>query len=192
MVLFAQAKEGIYLFLNKGNGVFETKDILHFPPVYGSTYFELVDFNGDGKKDILYTCGDNADYSQVLKYYHGVYLFINEGNFIQKQKYFFPLHGAFKAMSSDFDQDGDLDIAAISYFTDKINQPEENFVLLEQTGELKFTPATIKESTMGRWITMDAGDVDSDGDIDIVIGSLYLPNEILQTKESIKGRAFFC
>jgi len=191
MVLFAQAKEGIYLFLNKGSGVFETKKILDFPPVYGSTYFELVDFNGDGKKDILYTCGDNADYSQVLKYYHGVYLFINEGNFIYKQEYFFPLHGAFKAMSSDFDKDGDLDIAAISYFPDKINQPEEGFVLLEQTGGLKFTPATIKESTKGRWITMDVGDVDSDGDNDIVIGSLYLPNEILQTNENIKRRPLF-
>jgi len=38
---------------------------------------------------------------------------------------------------------------------------------------------------------MDVGDVDSDGDNDIVIGSLYLPNEILQTKENIKGRPLF-
>ena len=29
----------------------------------GSSYFELDDFNGDGFKDILYTCGDNADYT---------------------------------------------------------------------------------------------------------------------------------
>ena len=31
MVLFAQAQEGIYLFLNKGSGVFEMKELLHFP-----------------------------------------------------------------------------------------------------------------------------------------------------------------
>jgi hypothetical protein len=60
--LFAQGNEGIFLFTNRGDGTFSEKQVLQFPSVYGSTFFELVDFNNDGVKDILYTCGDNADY----------------------------------------------------------------------------------------------------------------------------------
>ncbi|HEY6976149.1 MAG TPA: VCBS repeat-containing protein, partial [Chitinophagaceae bacterium] len=41
MVLMAQAWEGIYLFTNKGNGMFDTREVLQFPAVYGSSYFEL-------------------------------------------------------------------------------------------------------------------------------------------------------
>src|SRR5206468_7762304 len=70
--LFAQGNEGISLFTNKGNGVFDTKQLLSFPPSYGSSSFELDDFNKDGFPDIVYTCGDNADYSTILKPYHGV------------------------------------------------------------------------------------------------------------------------
>ena len=191
LALFAQGDEGIFLFLNKGGGEFATKEIIRFPPVYGSTYFELTDINGDGKKDILYTCGDNADYSPILKKYHGVYVFIAEGDMIFRQKYFFPLHGAFKAIAKDFDGDGDKDIAAISYFPDKKNDAAEGFVYLEQTSALSFEAHTIKEYNQGRWITMDAGDVDGDGDEDIVIGSLYLPIEISKSTEDLRGKPTF-
>src|SRR4029077_15370304 len=132
--LFAQGDERIILYTNKGDGRFEEKNILSFPAVYGSTYFELDDFNGDGLPDILYTCGDNADFSPVLKPYHGVYIFMNDGNNNFKQKYFFPMYGCFKAIARDFDKDGDLDIAAISFFADYNNHPEESFVYLENKG----------------------------------------------------------
>ncbi|MGI8638216.1 MAG: FG-GAP repeat domain-containing protein, partial [Segetibacter sp.] len=56
--LFAQGEEGIFLFTNKGNGSFTEKQLLRFPPSYGSTSFELDDFNHDGFSDIVYTCGD--------------------------------------------------------------------------------------------------------------------------------------
>ena len=191
IALFAQGDEGIYLFLNKGNGEFETRNLLRFSPVYGSTSFEMIDFNKDGEKDIVYTCGDNADYSNVLKSYHGIYIYINEGNFSFKKTYFFPLHGAFKALTRDFDKDGDLDIAAVSYFPDMKNQPKEGFVFLEQTAALKFTPYSIKEFNEGRWITMDAGDIDQDGDEDIVIGSLYLPQEAERSKEDLTRKPAF-
>ena len=138
---FTQGEEGIFLFTNKGNGVFEQQQVLRFPSIYGSTYFEFADFNKDGLKDIVYTCGDNADYSVVLKPYHGVYIFLNEGNNHFKQKYFFPINGCYKAMARDFDQDGDLDIATIAFFADFSSQPEEGFVYLENEGNFEFDPS---------------------------------------------------
>ena len=47
--------------------------------IYNGGGVGIGDFNKDGLKDIIYTCGDNADYSMVLKPYHGVYIFLNEG-----------------------------------------------------------------------------------------------------------------
>lgn len=170
-VLFAAAYEGILQFINKGNGEFEQHQILNFPPCYGSTSFQLVDFNKDGKKDILYTCGDNADYSQVLKPYHGVYLFENTGT-AYKQVDFFPINGCYKAAMADYDMDGDMDIAAIAFFADFDKHPEEGFVYLENEGNNKFTPHTFPLSKSGRWVCMESADYDGDGDTDILIGNL--------------------
>jgi hypothetical protein len=172
--LFSQGEEGIFLFTNKGNGEFDSKQLLRLPPVYGSTHFELDDFNNDGFPDILYTCGDNADYSRVLKPYHGVYIFMNDGKNNFNQKFFFPINGCYKAIARDFDGDGDLDIACISFFADYLKQPEEGFVYLENRGNLDFDPFSIPEATAGRWLTMEAGDLDGDGKPDLVLGNFTL------------------
>ena len=189
--LFAQADEGIFLFTNKGNGQFESKKILSFPPMQGSTYFELDDFNKDGYPDILYSCGDNADFSPVLKAYHGVYIFLNNGSNVFTQKYFFPQHGCFKAMARDFDNDGDLDIAAISFFADYINQPEEGFVYLENGGDFNFDPFSFSQVNAGRWLTMDVGDFNGDNKPDIVLGNFSIgPVPRVMTNSWKQGPAF--
>lgn len=170
-VLMAQGDEGVFYYENKGNGTFTEKRLLSFLPLNGSQYLELVDFNNDGFDDIVYVCGDNADKTPILKDYHGIYIFLNDGKLNFKQSYFYHLNGAYKAMSRDYDLDGDLDIAAISFFPDYGNYPEESFVYLENKGNMTFDAYSFPESTNGRWIVMDAADMDNDGDIDIVLGS---------------------
>lgn len=189
MVLFAQAEEGIYLYINKGNGEFVKKDLLRFPPVYGSCYFELDDFNHDGFEDILYCSGDNADYSaKELKPYHGVYIYLNDGNYNFTQSYFFPIHGCYKAIARDFDKDGDLDIAAISFFPDRANQPQESFVYLENKGRFLYEPYTIPTYNSGNWLTLDAGDLDGDGFDDVVIGGLDMGSVSANSNVSHKNK----
>ena len=172
--LFSQGDEGIFLFTNKGNGKFDQQQIMRFQPIYGSTYFEFADFNKDGFPDIVYTCGDNADYSITLKPYHGVYIYLNDGTNHFKQQYFFPINGCFKAMARDFDGDGDLDIAAISFFADYAKQPEESIVYLENKGNFDFQPYTLPFATAGRWLTMDAADIDGDGMTDLLLGNFSI------------------
>ena len=172
IALFGQGDEGIYAYLNEGNGQFREQRWLQFPATYGSSFFTLYDFNADGHEDILYTCGDNADYSPVLKPYHGIRMYTNNGKNEFKESWFYPLHGAYKALPGDFDQDGDVDLAAISFFPDFSKALPSSFVYLENQGKMQFKGSTFPEANLGRWITMDSGDFDQDGDEDIVLGSL--------------------
>ncbi|MBW8688097.1 ribosomal protein L7/L12 [Chitinophaga rhizophila] len=172
MTLFAYGDEGLWLFLNDHKGGFTQKRILRFPPVYGSTSFQVVDMNKDGLPDILYTSGDNGDFSMELKPFHGVYIYLNKGDFEYEQSWFYPVNGCTKAIAADFDGDGDQDIASIAFFADLKDRPAEKFILFRQDGAGKYSPHTISQlKDAGRWICMDAGDIDRDGDLDIVLGS---------------------
>jgi hypothetical protein len=186
MCLFAQADEGIWMFLNDKKGGFVTKNILHFPPIYGSSSFQLVDFNHDGKPDILYTCGDNSDYSPVLKPYHGVYIFTNQGNWTFKQSFFYHIDGSMKAVAADFDHDGDLDIATISYFPDFKDHPQQGFTYLEQTKTNKFLAHEIPVNNYGRWIAMEVADFDQDGYPDVILGNFSVAGRGLINQKGIK------
>lgn len=173
-VLMGQAREGLFLFINRGKGQFEQTPLIEKHPAFGYSYFELVDFNHDGHIDLLTVNGDNGEYPSQPKNYHGIRIYLNDGHNKFFEKWFFPLNGAYKAVARDFDGDGDLDIAAISFFPDYRKSPEESFVYLENKGDWKFEAYTFPQCTAGRWITMDAGDLDGDGDLDIVLGSLVL------------------
>ncbi|MEL6924979.1 MAG: VCBS repeat-containing protein, partial [Bacteroidota bacterium] len=172
VALFGQGDEGIYIFYNQGDGQFREQRIISFPPVYGSSFFELTDLNDDGHPDILYTNGDNADYTPITKPYHGIRLYENDGQNNFKEKLFLPLPGAYGAAAKDFDMDGDLDIAAISFFPDFGRQPAAGFVYFENNGSEGFTAQTFPGSTNGRWVVMDTADFDGDGDEDIALGNL--------------------
>ena len=172
VAITGQAWEGVYLFINEG-GAFRQSALIEQHPVFGYSYFEMTDFDGDGDPDLLTTNGDNGESAAPPKPYHGLRIYLNDGGRFT-ERWFFPLHGAYGARARDFDGDGDLDIAAISYFPDYATSPEESFVYLENKGNFDFQPASIPEHAAGRWITMDSGDLDGDGDDDVVLGSLVL------------------
>lgn len=184
-VLFAQSREGLSLFTNQGNGKFIEKKILLFPPVQSSTSFTLADMNGDGLEDIVYTCGDNADYSPVLKNFHGVYIFLNQGGQVFKKSYFYPIHGCYKALVTDFNQDGYLDLVTISFFPDFKNRISESLVYFEGRGNLQFKTHRLPGFNAGRWLTMDIGDLNGDEKKDIILGNFAIgPNSAdKQTKD---------
>lgn len=174
IALKAQGDEGIYIFYNEGKGSFKTEKALQFSALNGSVFFELYDFNTDGFLDIIYSNGDNADYSKALKPYHGVHIFLNDGSNNFKEAYFYPMHGAYKTASFDFDEDGDVDIAAISFFSDLKRESNAGFIFLENRSTshaISFKSLTFPDADIGRWLVMDVADIDNDTDTDIILGS---------------------
>jgi len=177
MALMSQGDERIILLLNQGRFDFRVTTLLTFPPLYGSSYFDLKDFNGDGNLDILYTNGDNADYSMTLKPYHGVHVFLNTGNNEFKEWWFYNMHGASEAVAEDFDNDGDIDIAAVSFFPRFEAHAEEGFIYFKNTGT-DYEPFATPLAKDGRWLRINADDVDRDGDKDILLTALDFNNGI--------------
>ncbi len=176
-VLLSDAREGLYILTNNGANEFERTTVFETHPSYGHTYFELQDFDGNGLMDIMTVSGDNVDSDpyNTLKNYHGIRIYLNRGDLRFEEAYFYPMYGAFGAKAGDFDNDGDLDIAAISFFPDFKTERREAFVYLQNDGEMVFSAHTTPETVNGRWMTIGAGDLDGDADLDIVLGGANIP-----------------
>lgn len=170
VALLTQAWEKLVVFYNDDNDQFKEVTLIEFPAVHGSSYFEFKDFNQDGHPDVLLTNGDNWDYSNVPKPYHGIRIYLNDGLNQFTEAYFYPLYGCNEARAVDFDNDGDLDIAAIAFYSE---EPTEGFVYLENNGQMNFTAHYMNETANGKWLTMDTGDFNNDGYQDIFLGSYF-------------------
>jgi hypothetical protein len=133
---------------------------------------QLVDLDGDRDLDVLLTNGDMFD-DDLLKPYHGVQWLENRGRLRFEPRWLAGLAGAHRAQGVDLDGDGDLDVVA-SAFTGAVSAASAerlpSLVWLEQTRRGRFEKRTI---AVGRpkYTTMDAGDLDGDGDVDLVTGS---------------------
>jgi hypothetical protein len=126
--------------------------------------------DGDGRDDIVYTNGDAGDFPGRAKPYHGVRVFVRGAHGRYTERYFLPMPGAYDVAARDFDGDGDVDLAAIAFFTDPASPRPLPFVYLENLGGLRFRASIVADADRGRWLTMDAGDGDDDDD-DLVLGA---------------------
>lgn len=173
IAMFSQGDESVYIFYQSDNLKFKNKRVLRFPPNYGTTDMVLTDYNHDGLTDIITVHGDNADYSNILKSYHGIRLNINQGNNIYEEKFFYPIYGATRILAEDFDQDGDIDIAISAFFPDMGALVDESFVYLENMNSDKyiFKPFNLKSVVPLKSLTFEKADIDGDGDMDIIAGN---------------------
>ncbi|WP_036379628.1 VCBS repeat-containing protein [Muricauda sp. MAR_2010_75] len=173
IALFSQGREGIYAFVQKDDLQFDVERLIGLPPEYGLSWFSVLDYNKDGHFDIVTANGDNADYSNFLKPYHGIRLYLNNGANQFTEEWFYPINGVTRVLADDFDLDGDIDFATMSFFPDFENNPEEGFVYLENQDAISysFIPYVTEKAKTGNWLVMDKGDFDKDGDVDLMLGN---------------------
>lgn len=173
VALFSQEHESVDAFLNQGNGRFTKQVLFRAPdPSFGFSGMEIVDLNGDGRLDVLCTNGDTFD-SLYLKPYHGVRWIENCGS-SWRVHLLATLPGVHAAHAGDFDQDGDLDVAASCFIPPAAtaNQPElkrlVSLVWLEQQGDT-FVQHEIEAGNC-LYAAMQVADVNLDGALDIITG----------------------
>ena len=168
----SQAQEGIYALIENEES-YDVKELIRFKPEYGLSDISIGDINNDGLDDILAVNGDNADFSIIPKKYHGLKVYINRGNFKFNEGFSFPLHGATQGRFIDANGDDKLDIVVSCYFAE---HKENSIVLLKNKSSesLDFTPLRFQHSHKGFWMIMESGDIDQDGNEDLLLGSYNL------------------
>jgi len=179
----AQAREGLFAYINKGKGLFESQELITLPPSFGSSWFGFTDWNHDSYPDIILTTGDNGDYDNPPnKPYHGVYVYVGSKEMKYSQVEFYPMYGAYGAAFENFSLASSKDMFVFSYFP---NLSDSLVGLVRLYNELPDASRvlTYSKSTSGRWLVFDVADVDGDGDTDIVLGNVSygpanIPDEI--------------
>ena len=172
LVLYGQGDERIVRYRTVDDS-YREETLIRFPPSYGSSSLKLIDWNDDPFPDLLYTAGDLADYRSDPKPYHGVRIYLGSPDGGYGLAEFLPYPGAYAAEVADFDGDGHQDIAAVSFFPDFGSGAPEAAVIFRR-GEGPWQAESLPAAGSGRWLRLAAGDVDNDGDIDLVAGNLAM------------------
>ena len=173
VVLFAQEHETVVAYLNTGQGFAMTPQTIYAAPHpnWGSSGIQVVDLDGDGDLDVILTHGDTFD-DTILKPYHGIVWLENRGSFPFAAHTLAKMPGVHRAVAGDIDGDGDLDIVACALVSssEPAAQRLPALVWLEQTSRGVFERHTISQG-LPTHATCDVGDIDGDGDLDIVVGN---------------------
>ncbi len=179
LALISQHNETVVAFLNRGNGQFERKELYTAPhPHWGFSGIELVDFDKDGDIDVLYSNGDTMDDMIRFKPYQGIGWLENRGSFPFQHHVIGRYYGVTRAEAGDLDGDGDVDVAASCWLPELDEAERKKYSLpgiawYERLKDGTFTPHVIDERGCDR-PTLEVGDFDGDGRLDIITGTAWL------------------
>lgn len=172
--LVSQEWEEIYCFINDGKGNFKPNLLFGSSNQdYGSSGIGMCDLDKDGDQDILYTNGDAFDYIPPQgRPWHGVQWLENKGGLKFEFHRICNFTGTTNVRAADADNDGDLDLFAVSAFNIWDDPESYSFIWLENDGKMNFTKHNISKNP-SHLLTCEPGDFNKDGLIDIITGGMH-------------------
>ncbi|HTL11079.1 MAG TPA: VCBS repeat-containing protein, partial [Bdellovibrionota bacterium] len=183
VTIMSQHREELVWFHNLGNRKFERKLLLKFPPTRGLTDLQFADFDGDGVVDLAVSNGDNSDLANPPpRPDHGVRIYRAEGGWKKaevdlKEAYYYPMQGASQIAASDFDGDGDTDLAVVARFHGD-SKTDPHFALLENDGRGRFKIRNLAEMEKYSPIELTAADLTGRGrKADLLVGLRAYPKD---------------
>ena len=180
VALISQEHEVVVAFLNEGGGKFAKKTLYRAPhPGWGSSGIQLVDMNGDGKLDVLYTNGDILDEPFLWKPYHGVQWLENRGDLKFEYRRIADMYGVHNAVAAPVTGGKLPDVLAVSFlpadkFTDRAERKADAVVLFEQVAPGKFERHTLTTGSCDAVVCCTA-DLYGTGRPDLVVGNFSSP-----------------
>lgn len=179
IALQSQQHERVVAFLNARKGRFKSEVIYAAPhPRWGSTGIRLIDWDGDGDVDVLFNHGDSVQVPPIPRPYHGLSWLENRGSYPFTYHRLAHLPGAHASLPADLDGDGDLDLVS-SAFIPTFNPDWPNaerldtVIWLKQTSPGEYQRYSLETRTPFHPCG-DLGDLDGDGDVDIVLGNFLM------------------
>jgi hypothetical protein len=175
VTLVSQEWEHIWFFENDGRGAFTARLLWGSGNAdFGSSWISLADIDRDSDVDILYSNGDALDYApNDSRPWHGVQWLENKGGLQFEMHRIADLSGASSPQAGDVDGDGDIDVVVVSAFNDWNSPAAISLAWLENNGQLQFTLRPLATSPT-HLVTVAVGDLDRDGQQDLVTGGLHL------------------
>lgn len=189
VALIADARERIELFHPSEK---KSEFVIEFPPTEGLTSMQHADLNQDGVDELIVTNGDNADSGPYnsIKPSHGLQIFQTSDNYKSLQRvYRQALPGAYGAVIADFNGDNQPDILFFSHFS--LPPYPDALILINNSSreKINFEAYLIADMPEARYTIGQAGDIDHDGDQDVILGLSTLP-ETYRRGEKIQVRKF--
>lgn len=174
LVCWAHLRPRIEWFRQQEPRRFASRVLLERPIGWGYNHLRVYEHTAAGRPVLLSLAGNNMELPQrPLKACHGARLLdlVGEDQDLRLvERCHLPLPGAALAAVVDCEGDGDRDLILTALFPDWLGGDPLTAVAALRRGPDRFDLRRLPGLPTGRWLTVAAGDLEGDGDTDILLG----------------------